>query len=70
MTKRYWQGKITCCDLCEKSIKETFVDGMTKTGPWAIMCQSCFDDMGRGIGTGLGQVYQEQPDGRWMNTAG
>jgi hypothetical protein len=30
-------------------------DGKTTSGPWANMCQECFDELGVGLGTGLGQ---------------
>jgi hypothetical protein len=30
-------------------------DGKTVLGPWANMCQECFDEVGVGLGTGRGQ---------------
>lgn len=30
-------------------------DGKTKGGPWAFMCQECFDVHGTGLGLGVGQ---------------
>ncbi|GLY20025.1 hypothetical protein Kisp01_70390 [Kineosporia sp. NBRC 101677] len=30
-------------------------DGATTKGPWANMCEACFLDYGRGLGTGRGQ---------------
>lgn len=38
-------------------------DGKTKHGPWAMMCQSCFEQNGIGLGTGRGQrlIVGEEP---------
>lgn len=53
------------CDFCHKSLKDekVFVDGRTRSGPWAIMCSVCYDTVGVGIGTGKGQAY-ELPSGK------
>lgn len=48
------------CDICKKQIESFFVDGKTKFGPWANMCQVCYSANGIGIGTGLGQIYQKK----------
>ena len=40
-----------------KGITETFVDGATRGGPWAIMCITCHRTHGVGLGTGKGQMY-------------
>lgn len=45
------------CDICHHPIKEAFIDGATKFGPWAIMCPKCHSQVGRGLGTGQGQQY-------------
>jgi len=41
------------CDICKK--QKANYDGKTLMGPWAYMCQECFDSQGVGLGTGLGQ---------------
>lgn len=41
------------CDICKK--QKAKYDGKTLMGPWAYMCQSCYDTSGVGLGTGLGQ---------------
>lgn len=46
------------CDLCQKPIAETFVDGRTRLGSWACMCESCHVEQGGMLGRGLGQKYQ------------
>lgn len=35
-----------------------FVDGATRLGPWAVMCLDCHPHIGRGLGTGRGQMYR------------
>jgi len=58
MTKK-WLGEADSCDICEGKLEEHewFVDGATMMGPWALMCPKCFSSYGRGLGTGLGQMY-------------
>lgn len=60
------------CDLCDGSLAEEkfMIDGGIKGhGAWACMCPDCFDEVGRGIGWGVGQLYLKQPDG-WLLVAG
>lgn len=40
------------CDFC---LRKAMYDGKTRFGPWAYMCQMCFQDNGVGLGTGQGQ---------------
>jgi len=40
------------CDFCGQVAN---YDAKTKLRAWANMCQICFDDLGVGLGTGLGQ---------------
>jgi len=58
------------CDLCRVPIQNTFVDGKTNMGPWASMCPDCHDAHGVGLGTGMGQKYQKQPNGEWIKVEG
>jgi hypothetical protein len=46
------------CDVCKNELKEVFFDAKTKFGPWANMCNDCFNEFGVGIGIGKGQKYQ------------
>jgi hypothetical protein len=51
------------CDMCEivwGVKKEAAVDGKTKNGPWANMCETCFKKHGVGLGTGKGQRYVKE----------
>jgi hypothetical protein len=72
MTKKYWTGETpTHCDLTGIEIKNCFVDGRVagKSG-WAFMSPEGHAAYGVGLGTGLGQKYQRQPDGRWLKVEG
>ena len=63
---KYWNGDPQDCDICHKKLSDSFVDGATTMGPWAIMCQTCFSAFGVGLGTGRGQRYEKQKDNRWL----
>lgn len=76
--KIYWSG-----DVGYKSstglrddfgylITNSFVDGKTIHGPWGIMASGqsfAINGCGR-LGTGYGQRYEKQKDGRWMKVEG
>ena len=68
-----WMGPApTNCDVCETKITIKFYDAKTNIGPWASMCPSCHNlgpGLGR-LGTGLGQEYTKQPDGKFLKTGG
>jgi len=68
--KRYWAGDPVECDICNKPYKNMMYDGKTQFGGWANMCQPCFNRYGTGLGTGKGQRYTKQEDGRWLKTGG
>lgn len=61
MAKNYvtvWSGKPPeKCQLCNAPIVTEFIDGRTRMGPWAYMCQKCHDTKGCGLGMGCGQMY-------------
>ena len=68
---RYYLGTAPKqCDLCHSTIKVQFVDGATQMGPWADMCPLCHTQKGLGFGTGRGQEYTKQRNGRWLKTKG
>jgi hypothetical protein len=51
------------CDFCMRfNVEETArYDAMTVYGPWANMCQTCFDMHGTGVlGLGKGQRLEEE----------
>jgi hypothetical protein len=56
-----WMGTTPVkCGCCTRDPKKFFVDGKTRFGPWAIMCEECFPQFGRGLGDGRGQKYDAQ----------
>lgn len=57
------------CDLCQfkgvKPVPKAEYDAKTKSGPWANLCEACFERYTWGVlGTGKGQrlVLEEDPD--------
>jgi hypothetical protein len=39
-------------------------------GPWGNICKNCFLENGCSTGTGRGQEYKLQDDGRWLKVKG
>lgn len=66
----YWLSKVPDLDDLGNPIHDEFVDGATIYGPWALMTPECHSAQGRGLGTGRGQRYKRQPDGRWLKIEG
>jgi hypothetical protein len=60
------------CDLCGCGLTErqTFVDGVTADGRWAIMCPKCFIEEGLAIGPLTGQLYLQVEAGKWRMVVG
>lgn len=65
MTSRHrkWIGKIPDYDFAERRITDTFIDGRTCYGSWAIMHPDTHAEAGCGLGVGRGQKYQWQGGG-------
>lgn len=59
------------CDLCQKDLnfEEYFIDGVTKSGPWALMCPKCFYKEGTTVKFGHGQLYGKMND-KWLMLGG
>jgi hypothetical protein len=67
---KFWNGDPPArCDVDQKPITTVFVDAATRQG-WGILCPGCHKTHGCGLGTGKGQEYTKQPDGRWRKTGG
>lgn len=58
------------CDVCHKPFGTVFYDAKTCYGPWANMCEDCFNTIGVGLGTGLGQQYKKNDQGLYIKVAG
>ena len=58
------------CDNCKLPFKKFMYDAKTVYGPWANLCNDCFNVIGVGLGTGLGQQYIKNEDGDWIKNAG
>jgi hypothetical protein len=71
-TKRYWVGPVPERDDFGYPIKTWFVDGVTKySGKWAMMNPMSYVQHGIGrLGTGYGQRYVKQDDGKWLKVEG
>ena len=67
--KKYWHGFISAQDDFGFPIKDTFIDGRTIYGSWALMTPDSFRIYGVGIGVGMGQQYIKTPEG-WLLVAG
>ena len=49
------QTKLTKYKKCDFCGAEAKFDAKTNRGPWAYMCDKCFQQNGVGLGTGYGQ---------------
>lgn len=68
---RYWTGPAPVhCDLCNAEITDTFYDAGLPRGPWGFFCNDCFTQNALKLGTGYGQKYEKQADGKWLKTGG
>lgn len=69
----YFSPPPSHCDLCRRSLAadKYMIDGAVKDlgGAWACMCAACFNNRGRKIGWGHGQLYLRDPDG-WLGVSG
>lgn len=68
--KVYWLGDVKASDDFGDEITTQFIDGRTNRGPWGIMTPANHVLHGVGLGTGLGQLYRLQADGRWLKVEG
>jgi hypothetical protein len=68
---KYWLSPVGAKDDFEQAITDTFIDGKTKRGPWATMSPASWKKNGVGkLGTGYGQKYEKQKDGKWLKIEG
>jgi hypothetical protein len=59
--KKVWAGDPGKCNFCDDPLKgQPFVDGKTRmSGSWGMMCMTCFEEYGVGLGPGKGQMYDK-----------
>lgn len=70
-TKRYWMSPLGNTDDFGVLYDNEMIDGRTKFGPWANMTPESFRKNGVGqFGTGYGQRYVKQTDGKWLKVEG
>jgi len=67
----YWVGDVEEADDFGAPIKDEFIDGRIETGQWAVMSPASWKMFGNGkLGTGYGQRYKKQADGKWLKVEG
>ncbi len=69
---KYWTGEIGPGDDFGMPIHDEFIDGRMKIGgKWANMSPESWKQHGIGVlGTGYGQRYKKQADGKWLKVEG
>lgn len=73
---KFWVGQLTNCDWCSAPFSvakagDKMYDAKSLMGPWGNFCARCFPTVTQGkLGTGLGQEYTRQADGKWLKTGG
>jgi hypothetical protein len=67
----YWVSPLGIKDDFGELYKDVMYDGRTNSGPWANMAAQSWRIYGVGkLGTGYGQKYKKQADGRWLKVEG
>jgi Endonuclease NucS len=67
----YWMGEIDMCNRCGHPFAPLrfMVDAILANGAGANLCAKCFFEVGTGLGTGRGQLYEATKKG-WLHIAG
>jgi len=71
--KIYWMGRLPDKVDFGDPYDGIMIDGATVLGPWGCMTPRSWARYGATsgkFGTGLGQKYEKQEDGRWLKTEG
>jgi hypothetical protein len=70
--KRYWMGTPPEFDNFGRLIDGEFIDGRIAGGiAWGFFTPDSWKHFGCGrLGTGYGQRYRQQADGRWLKVEG
>jgi hypothetical protein len=70
---KYWLGRPPQrCDACGAALDAEFSDMKSRLGSWGNFCPTCARSniTLRRYGTGFGQRYAKQADGRWLKVEG
>ena len=69
---KYWMGLVSLkCEVCSLPLTHRFHDAQLRDfNCWGNVCDRCHKAYGFGHGTGIGQRYEKQADGRWLKTKG
>lgn len=68
---QYWGRPVGDNDDFGDQITDEFIDGKSRMGPWGIMTPKSWKTNGVGrLGTGYGQRYKKQADGKWLKVDG
>lgn len=71
MTDVYWAGSNpTHCQLSGRAMGDTMYDANLPGIGWGNWDRVTFERLGGKLGTGFGQKYKLQDDGRWKKVAG
>ena len=68
--RKRWTGKPPAKDDFGDPIENSFIDGKTNGGPWALMTPRSHEEHGVGLGLGQGQLYVREEDGIYYKAAG
>jgi hypothetical protein len=69
--QKFWMGTVPKKDDFGQEITDEFIDGKTTQGPWGFMTPDSWEEHGIGkLGTGLGQKYKKQENGKWLKIEG
>lgn len=68
----YWLSPVGERDDFGRPVSDEIIDACTKNGMWGLMTPASFAIHGRfrTFGTGMGQRYKKQADGRWLKVEG
>jgi hypothetical protein len=66
----HWAGEPDRCAYCNEPPKRRFADmRLPFETSWGIVCETCLGLVSPNdprFGTGFGQLYDLQPDGKWL----
>jgi len=71
MIKHYWCGPVPAvCEISGKPFNGVMYDASVPGLGWAHICYDTFKQYSCKVGSGMGQKYRKQDDGRWLKVEG